>query len=424
MRNIAIIGLGYVGLSLAIEFGHSMTVLGYDCSEARVDELRNGLDSNRLFSKKQLLNPKLRYYSDLAEIAVADFYIVTVPTPAYYYDYPNIEPLQAVSRDLAKILKVNDIVVYESTVYPGLTEEICIPLLEEGSGLQSAQDFFVGYSPERVNIGDDLHTIRNTPKIISAQTKEALAIVSQVYALICESLHPVSNLKTAEAIKILENTQRDVNIALMNEFIQITHALGLDTHEILEGAKTKWSFVPFRPGLVGGHCISVDPQYLAFKAQREGVLPRVIRAAREVNNAMPEFIIKSMFKYLLLKPFDVKATRIGIFGVAFKENISDYRNSLALKLIRDLKQYGFQLVIHDSKVDKAALKNSHGIVLTELEDIRDLDVAVVTVGHKEYIDNGLQAFQNHCSSNALIMDIPHCFSLEAKQQPMLQYWSL
>lgn len=301
MKTFAVIGLGYVGLELAISLADSKETYGYDISKHRIAELQQNQDRNHLISSDRLKNSKLKLTNDIELIKAANFYIVAVSTPAYFYELPNLEPLINATRSLGEVLKKGDIVVFESTVYPGTTEEVCIPILEEVSHLRCGQDFNVGYSPERISPGDTEHDLRNIPKVISAQNESTLQEVKAAYHLICDTVYTVSTIKTAEAVKVLENTQRDINIAFMNEFAQIMHALDLDTHEILEGAKTKWSFIPFKPGFVGGHCIAIDPQYLAFKAKRHGVEPKIILAARQVNDGMTQFIIHEMNKILIKK---------------------------------------------------------------------------------------------------------------------------
>ena len=365
MNQYAVVGLGYVGLGLATAFSKENNLIGYDINETRIHELSRHFDRNGLIPSNDLSNTNLTFTSHIEDIKHANFYIVAVATPAYFYEIPNLEPLIGATKQLASILNKNDIIVFESTVYPGTTEEICIPLLESISGLQHGKDFHVGYSPERINPGDEHHTLKNITKIVSAPDEETLKIIQVAYETICDKVYPVSSIATAEAIKLLENTQRDVNIALMNEFTKITHALDLNTHEIIEAAKTKWSFMPYKPGFVGGHCISIDPHYLAFKAKRIGVQPELMLAARRVNDGMTQFIIQSMMKILIQNNIDKNNLSIGVFGVSYKENVPDLRNSLSLKLVKELREYGFICHVHDPLTDE----DSHHRPLEKFEEI-------------------------------------------------------
>ncbi len=298
MRVYAIVGLGYVGLGLAVALAKKASVYGYDINKKRIEDLKNNKDANNLVSKKELMHSTIQFTSHLEQIKEATFYIVSVSTPAYYYDTPDLEPLISSVKSLAQIIKKGDVIVFESTVYPGTTEEICIPIFEKISQLKCGKDFNIGYSPERINPGDPKNTLKNITKIIAAQNKTTLNKLKETYSLICDNVYPVSNIQTAEAIKIFENTQRDINIAFMNEFTKIMHAMDLDIHEIIDGAQTKWNYIKFNPGFVGGHCISIDPHYLAFKAKRLGLAPDLILTARKVNDNMTHFVIDSMFKLL------------------------------------------------------------------------------------------------------------------------------
>lgn len=424
MYTYAIIGLGYVGLPLAVSLCKKGKVIGYDIDEQRLDELRRHLDKNQLVDEKELAEAPVVYTSHSEDLKQANFYLVTVPTPAYFYETPNLKPLIMASKTLALALKKGDIVVYESTVSPGTTEGVCIPILEELSQLQCGVDFNAGYSPERINPGDNQHTLKQMTKIISAQNAPTLQVIKETYESICAKVYSVSSIPIAEATKILENTQRDVNIALMNEFAKIMHALDLDVHEIIEGAKTKWGFVPYKPGFVGGHCISIDPQYLAFEAKRHGVHPELILAARRVNDGMPQFIIQSMLKLLIQHKLDTSNLSIGIFGISYKENVPDIRNSLSLKLIKELNEYGFQCHVHDhDELQEKITKGIHGFELEHFDALKELSVAIVVVGHDLY-RNQLPCILEKCKKPAVLMDIPNLFREESKAQRNLVYWSL
>ena len=359
--------------------------------------------------------------ADINDIRDANFYIVSVGTPAYYYELPDLNPLISATTALAAVIKVGDIVVFESTVYPGTTEEVCIPILEKESKLEEGKDFFVGYSPERINPGDKEHTLANVTKIISASDSKTLSAMRDAYGSICEKLHPVSSIATAEAVKILENTQRDINIALMNEFTMVMHALDLNTHEIIQAAASKWSFMPFKPGLVGGHCISIDPLYLAFQAKRHGVNTNLVRTARQVNDGMTEFIIQSMLKLFIHHQVDILDLNIGLFGISYKENSLDIRNSLSLKLVKELQAYGFNYKIHDPLAEQSE-HNLGNIPLQSFDQMSNLSVAVLLVGHDFYRDVGLQALMQRCKKPPILMDIPNLF-IEHHHDDLI-YWSL
>jgi UDP-N-acetyl-D-galactosamine dehydrogenase len=420
METYAVVGLGYVGLGLAIAFSKKSYVIAYDNNKQRIKELKQQVDRNNLINKEDLVHPNIVFTDTLADIKSANLYIVAVATPAYYYEFPNLEPLIGAVKDLGVVLKKNDTVVFESTVYPGATEEICIPLLEKISKLTHGKDFNVGYSPERINPGDEQHTLQTITKIISAENETTLKLIQGVYETICDKIYPVSSIKAAESIKLLENIQRDVNIALMNEFSKIMHALDLDMHEIIEGAKTKWGFMPFKPGFVGGHCISIDPLYLAFKAKQHAVQPDLILTARKINDGMTQFIIQSMLKLLVKHKLDLRNIRIGILGLSYKENVVDLRNSLTLKLIKELRAYGFNCSAHDPLVHHEV----QNVTLNEFDDLSELSVVIITVGHDFYREVGLKKILSKCKKNPIIMDIPNLFIKDYKQFKDLIYWNL
>lgn len=420
MKTVAVVGLGYVGLGLAVALSKKMEVIGYDNNPTRITELNEHIDHNHLISSTDLAHKNLAFTNDCHEIKHANFFIVSVSTPAYSYEIPNLEPLANATKDLSRILKKKDIVVFESTVYPGTTEEICIPILEQGSGLKNGEDFHIGYSPERINPGDNIHTLSNITKIISAQDEKTLHAIEHVYNLICDSVYPVSSIKTAEATKLLENTQRDVNIALMNEFTKIMHALDLNMHEIIEAAKTKWGFVPLKPGFVGGHCISIDPYYLAYEAKRHGVQPDLILMARRINNEMSHFVIESLIQILLKHHVDKNNLHIGLFGMTYKENVIDFRNSLSIKLLNELKTYGFDCQIHDPLITKS----NANFQTDTWEEMNNLSVAIILVGHQFYKKQGLKNFTNKCKNPAVILDIPNLFVEDSKSHHDIIYWSL
>ena len=420
MRVYAVVGLGYVGLGLAAALSKKNTVIAYDINKQRIQELRQQVDRNQLVSHEDLSHQNLIFTDCLADIKPANFYIVSVATPAYFYEFPDLEPVIGAVNDLAVVIKKNDIIVFESTVYPGTTEEICIPLLEKISNLTNGKDFHVGYSPERINPGDEIHTLKTITKIISAQNPKTLKVIQSVYESICDKVYPVSSIIAAESVKLLENIQRDVNIALMNEFSKIMHALDLNMHEIIEGAKTKWGFVPFKPGFVGGHCISIDPLYLAFEAKRHAVAPDLILTARKVNDGMTQFVIQSMMKLLVKNKLDINHLNIGILGISYKENVLDLRNSLALKLVKELREFGFNCRVHDPLVHKEV----YNVQLEPFDALNELSVVILAVGHDFYRKAGLKKILSKCTKNTVIMDIPNLFIEEYKQFKNLIYWNL
>lgn len=423
MEKYAVLGLGYVGLSLCVAVGKKHCVYGYDINTARIQQLRRCIDKNYQIDTADLMSKNITFTDKISDLASVSFYIIAVSTPALYYETPDLSPLISVVEALGPWLKKGDIIVFESTVYPGTTEEVCIPILEQLSQLSSGRDFHVGYSPERINPGDPNYRLENIPKIISAQTACALTKIKEFYLTICHEVYPVSSIKAAEAIKVLENSQRDVNIAFMNEFTQIMHALELNTFEIIEGAKTKWSFLPFKPGLVGGHCISIDPHYLAFKAKREGVYPEMLLTARHINDGITQFIIQSMLACIVKNKLNIECLDIAILGITYKENVNDIRNSLALKLIKELRKMKIEYHVHDpmNHVDTHFPLN---LRLTPcLEAMNEASVVMLLVGHDDYQKMGIKKILSHFTNIKIFMDIPNLFVSEDKPTNII-YWSL
>jgi len=424
MRHYAVVGLGYVGLNLVAALGKQFNqVYGYDINPQRIQALSVFDDANHQVSSADLNSALVHFTDDIADLKIVDFYIICVPTPAYYFETPDLESLTSAMETLGKVLKKKDIVVFESTVYPGTTEDICVPILERHSHLVCGQDFNVGYSPERINPGDKTHTLKNTTKIIAAQNQNTLEIIRRTYEKICDKVHAVSSIRVAEAIKILENTQRDANIAVMNEFSKICHSLQLDTHEIIQGAKTKWNFLPFKPGFVGGHCISIDSQYLAFIAKRHSVYPDLILAARKTNDGMTLFVIQSMLQLLSQHKFNLAQTKIGILGISYKENVNDIRNSLTLKLIKELKPYQFSLYVHDP-LNYDYINIEQKLHLEKFDDLGDLDVLIIANAHDYYRTIGYKKILKKCAKPSIIMDIAHLFVDEPRKDKNIIYWSL
>lgn len=385
-KKIAIIGLGYVGLPLAVEFGKQRPVIGFDINRARIDELAQGHDRTREVSAGELqASTQLTFSDRLDDLKQANVFIVTVPTPVDDSNRPDLMPLIKASTTVGQALKPGDIVIYESTVYPGATEEVCVPVLERVSGLTYNADFFCGYSPERIVPGDKVNTLTSIRKITSGSTPVIADEIDQLYAgIIKAGTHKASSIRVAEAAKVIENTQRDLNIALMNELSVLFERLGIDTLEVLEAAGTKWNFLPFRPGLVGGHCIGVDPYYLTHKAEQVGYHPQVILAGRRINDNMARYVARNTIKLMLKNGVDVPRARIGVLGITFKENCPDIRNSKVIDLIRELEGWGAQVVVADPWADPFEVLHEYRLSLGEVTQSQPVDALIVAVGHHEY----------------------------------------
>ena len=384
--KIAIIGLGYVGLPLAVEFGKKTRVVGFDIHQKRIDELKSGRDHTLEVSPEELKTAQyLSYSANLEDLKSANFYIVTVPTPIDHVNRPDLTPLEKASETLGKVISKGDVIVYESTVYPGATEEVCVPVLEKFSGLKFNEDFFVGYSPERINPGDKVNTLTKIKKITSGSTPEVADLVDRVYlSIITAGTHKASSIKVAEAAKVIENTQRDLNIALVNELSVIFDRIGIDTVDVLEAAGSKWNFLPFRPGLVGGHCIGVDPYYLTHKAEEVGYHPQVILAGRRINDNMARYVARNTVKHMLQNGIDVPRAKVGVLGVTFKENCPDIRNSKVSDLVKELELWGTQVVVADPWADAEEVKHEYGIDIQVIDENHPVDSLIVAVGHKEF----------------------------------------
>ncbi|MFN4367971.1 MAG: Vi polysaccharide biosynthesis UDP-N-acetylglucosamine C-6 dehydrogenase TviB [Acinetobacter sp.] len=384
--KIAVIGLGYVGLPLAVEFGKKVPVVGFDIYQKRIDELKNGEDHTLEVSPEELKQAnQLNYSASIEDLKSCNFFIVTVPTPIDEVNRPDLTPLQKASETIGKVLKAGDIVVYESTVYPGATEEICIPVLEKVSGLKFNEDFFAGYSPERINPGDKVNTLTKIKKITSGSTAEVATFIDQVYnTIITAGTHKATSIKVAEAAKVIENTQRDLNIALVNELSVIFERLGIDTLDVLEAAGSKWNFLPFRPGLVGGHCIGVDPYYLTHKAEEVGYHPQVILAGRRINDNMARYVARTTIKKMVKNNIDVTKATVGILGVTFKENCPDIRNSKIVDLIKEFDQWGVKVAVCDPWANVEEVKHEYGVELAQVDAEHPVDSLIIAVGHNEF----------------------------------------
>jgi UDP-N-acetyl-D-glucosamine/UDP-N-acetyl-D-galactosamine dehydrogenase len=385
MEKIAIIGLGYVGLPLAVEFGKKAEVIGFDINRERIEELRKGFDRTREVEEADLKSAsRLSFSFDTSDLREAKYFIITVPTPVDEFKTPDLRPLQSASKTVGAVLKKNDIVIYESTVYPGCTEEICVPVLERESGLKFNVDFFCGYSPERINPGDKLHRVTTIKKVTSGSTPEIADEVDKLYQLVITAgTHKASSMKVAEAAKVIENSQRDINIAFVNELALIFERIGIDTQEVLEAAGTKWNFLPFRPGLVGGHCIGVDPYYLTYKADSLGYHPQVILAGRRINDNMGVHIANTVIKLMAQQNLPINQGRILMLGITFKENCPDIRNSKVVDVIRELQSFGTNVDVYDPQADPAEVKHEYGLDLIDAPG-KKYHAIVLTVSHNEF----------------------------------------
>ncbi|PHK97493.1 UDP-N-acetyl-D-galactosamine dehydrogenase [Neolewinella marina] len=404
-KAISVVGLGYVGLPLALELAKKFRVIGFDISASRVEMMRNAVDPSEELEASAFENKDITFTSDPADLARASFHIVAVPTPVDESRIPNLKPLLGASHSVGKALKAGDIVVFESTVYPGCTEEDCVPILEQESGLKFGEDFTVGYSPERINPGDKEHTVDKILKIVSGSDPETLKVVSGVYGdVITAGIYEAASIKVAEAAKVIENSQRDVNISFVNELSIIFRQMGIDTQDVLEAAGTKWNFLPFRPGLVGGHCISVDPYYLLHKSVKLGYDPLVIASGRRINDRMPAFIAKELVQSLLKANKNPKESKVLMLGVTFKENVADIRNSKVVDVVRELMDFGVNVHVHDPHASPNEVAHEYGLTLTE-EIGKQYDAIVVAVSHSSFKDYTLDSFRELSRDNLLLFDL-------------------
>ena len=426
MTTLAVIGLGYVGLPLVVEFGKQMRTIGFDISKAKVESCQRGIDPSRELPDEALAAAvQAIYTADGALLAEADIIIVAVPTPVDDAHIPDFRPLIGASTSVGRHLKKGAIVVYESTVYPGATEEVCIPVLERESGLKWKRDFFVGYSPERINPGDKEHTLTKILKIVSGDTPETLDKVARLYEMIViPGVHRASSIKAAEAAKVIENTQRDLNIALMNELAIIFHKLGIDTTEVLEAAGTKWNFLKFTPGLVGGHCIGVDPYYLTYKADMLGYHPQVILAGRRINDGMGKFIAEQTIKQMIAAGSSIKGARVNVLGLTFKENCGDLRNSKVIDIIHELQSYGVEVHVTDPQADAEEAMHEYGVKLQRYDDLPRADAIVAAVAHQEYAGLAVSSLGRKLVDGGVFVDVKAVFDAEALRHAGFAVWRL
>lgn len=420
--KIALIGLGYVGLPIALEFARKVPVIGFDINESRIEMMRNNIDPSEELEASDFEGCDIHFTANLDDLKEAQFFIVAVPTPIDQHNLPDLTPLLAASRTVGKVLKKGDYVVYESTVYPGCTEEDCIPVLEKESGLKFNEDFKVGYSPERINPGDKEHTLAKIVKVVSGCDAESLDNIANVYSLVVQAgIHKAASIKVAEAAKIIENTQRDVNIALMNELSVIFNMMNINTYDVLEAAGTKWNFLKFFPGLVGGHCIGVDPYYLTYKAREVGYHSKVITSGRAVNDDMGAYVARETVKKIIARGKDVSKAKVLIMGTTFKENVSDIRNSKVVDVIRELGSFGVKVDVVDPHASSEELKHEYEFELaTEVGN--NYDAVIVAVNHTEYVNLDAEYFASISNDKGLLVDVKGIY--RGKFDGKMDYWSL
>jgi len=423
-KKIAVLGLGYVGLPLALVFAKKFSVIGFDINEARIELMKKGIDPSKELEAGAFENSDITFTANPEELKRAHFFIVAVPTPVNAAKVPDLEPVLSASRTVGSVLKKGDYAVFESTVYPGCTQEDCLPILEELSGLKLGKDFKLGYSPERINPGDKQHTIEKILKIVSGSDAEAAEEIAKVYgAVILAGIHKASSIKVAEAAKIIENTQRDINISLMNELSIIFDMMGIDTKEVLEAAGTKWNFLKFVPGLVGGHCIGVDPYYLVHKARQLGYEPRVILSGRTINDGMPAFIARRLVQKLIKRNKTPQTSKVLVMGVTFKENVADIRNSKITDLVKELMQFSFNVHLVDPYASPNEFAHEYGLTLMDTPS-NDYDAVIVAVNHREYLDFDLAYFRSLMKDDAILMDLKGIYTPEKMQENGVSYWRL
>lgn len=426
--KIAVVGLGYVGLPLAAAFGRKVDVIGFDIHKEKITQLEGGYDATGELTAADLASTNIDYTTDSARLAEASFLIVTVPTPIDDNRKPDLSPVEAASRTIGQHLAKGSIVVYESTVYPGVTEEIAVPILERESGLKCGVDFSVGYSPERINPGDKVHTVDKIIKVVSGLDAKTLETVAGIYELVVTvGVHRASSIKVAEAAKVIENTQRDLNIALMNELALIFGMMGIPTRDVLAAAGTKWNFLPFTPGLVGGHCIGVDPYYLTFKAESIGYNPQVILAGRRINDGMGKHVAEQTVKQLIKADKAVRRARVLVLGLTFKENCPDIRNSKVVDIVTELKEYGIEVLVHDPMADADAARHEYGLELSDLEGLAPVDAIVYAVSHDAFKPLSASELAALCGKDngcGVVMDVKNVLARDEVEALGCRYWCL
>ncbi|MEK6725569.1 MAG: nucleotide sugar dehydrogenase [Deltaproteobacteria bacterium] len=424
-RVVSVVGLGYVGLPVAVAFGKIDKTVGFDINAKRIQELKEGYDRTGEVTAEELKSAEIIFTDKIEELSLADFHIVAVPTPVDDAKQPDLTPMLKASETVGRALKKGDIVVYESTVYPGVTEDECVPILERVSGLKCGRDFKVGYSPERINPGDKEHTFTKIKKVVSGQDAETLEVVASVYeSVVTAGVHRAASIKVAEAAKVIENTQRDLNIALMNELAIIFDRMGIDTNDVLEAAGTKWNFLKFKPGLVGGHCIGVDPYYLTHKAEKIGYIPQVILAGRRINDGMGKFIAQRTVKEMIHAGHGIHGCTVTVLGLTFKEDCPDLRNSKVIDIIRELQDYGINVQVHDPLADPAEAEHEYGVSLVSMEKLKPASAVVMAVAHKAFRSLPVAQLTSLMNSNPVLADVKGIYKQDALEEAGVRVWRL
>ena len=427
-EKLALVGLGYVGMPIAVEFAKHIKVIGFNHNERRIKQYRSGIDPTHEVGDEAISKTTVEFTSDEKRLREAKFLIVAVPTPINTDHTPDLYPVENASRIVGRNLTPGSIVVYESTVYPGVTEDICIPILEKESGLKCGEDFKIGYSPERINPGDKVHTLTTIKKIVSGMDELTCQVIKQVYDIVITAgTYPVSNIRTAEAVKVVENSQRDINIAFMNELAMVFDRMGIDTNEVIEGMNTKWNALGFRPGLVGGHCIGVDPYYFTYQAEKLGYHSQIILNGRIVNDSMGAFVADAAIKQMVLAGKAVRDSKVVILGLTFKENCPDTRNSKVVDIIRRLEEYGVEPIVIDPWADAGIAKLEYGVELKSMEDAKEADCIVVAVAHNEFKRLGISSIEKYFKQNEknnVLVDVKSVYNLEDLEKSGLMFWRL
>lgn len=426
-EKISLIGLGYVGMPIAVAFAKKVNVLGFDVNQEKVELYKNGIDPTKEVGNEEIQKTTVDFTSNETKLKEVKFHIVAVPTPVNADHTPNLKPIESASRTVGRNLTKGSIVVFESTVFPGVTEEICVPILEEESGMRCGVDFKVGYSPERINPGDKVHRLETIVKVVAGMDEESLDTIAKVYELVVDAgVHKAESIKVAEAAKVIENSQRDINIAFMNELSIIFNRMGIDTKAVLEAAGTKWNFLNFSPGLVGGHCIGVDPYYLTYKAEQLGYHSQIILSGRRINDDMGKYVVENLVKNLIKSDIPVKNAKVGIFGFTFKENVPDSRNTKVIDIVDELQEYNIVPLIVDPVADIEEAKHEYNISFTDIEDVNDLDAIILTVNHNEFANltpSGMNKFYNGNLSKVLV-DVKGLLNKNEFETAGYNYWRL
>lgn len=428
-EKISLVGLGYVGMPIAVAFAKKADVIGFDISKGKVELYKNGIDPTKEVGDDEIKDTTVEFTADEEKLKEAKFHIVAVPTPVNIDHTPNLKPIESASRTVGRNLTKGSIVVFESTVYPGVTEEICIPILEKESGLKCGEDFKVGYSPERINPGDKVHRLETIVKVVSGMDEESLEVIAKVYELVVDAgVHRAESIKVAEAAKVIENSQRDINIAFMNELSIIFNKMDIDTKAVLKAAGTKWNFLNFFPGLVGGHCIGVDPYYLTYKAEQLGYHSQIILSGRRINDDMGKYVVENLIKNLIRAEVPVKDAKVAILGFTFKENCPDTRNTRVIDIVNELNEYGLNPMIADSEADAKEAKQEYGIVFDVVQDIKEVDAIIVAVGHDQFLKLSQEDFNNMFKEgpnvNRVLLDIKGILDRKEYEAAGYLYWRL